>query len=276
MIVAFQGTRGAYSEGAARGFFGDSISTLPSPSFAEAAESVESGRAARAVLPVENSIEGSVGETHDLLAVSDLAAVGEVYHHIEHCLIGSGRPDQVREVYSHPQALGQCRKFIESKKLRTVPTYDTAGSVDIVRELGRADAACIASRQAARMHGLPVIAEGVADRQDNHTRFLVVAPRGAPRPPGADKTSVIFSLRHERGALFRILACFDGAGINLTRIESRPTRSAAWEYNFYVDFEGSEGQEAADAALGCVRGQAVFFKSLGSYRSARSRAACGR
>ena len=275
MIVAFQGTRGAYSEGAAREFFGGSAQMLPAPSFAEAAEAVESGRAGRAVLPVENSIEGSVGEAHDLLAVSALSAVGEIYHHIEHCLIGSGKLGGVGTVYSHPQALGQCRKFIESRGLKTIPTYDTAGSVEIVRSLGRDDSACIASRQAARMHGLPVISEGIADRADNRTRFLVLA-RGAPRPPGADKTSVIFSLRHERGALFRAVSCFNGAGINLTRIESRPTRSAAWEYNFYVDFEGSEGQAAVDEALEGVRKEAVFFKSLGSYESAKSRAACGR
>jgi len=275
MIVAFQGTRGAYSEGAAREFFGDGASTLPSASFADAAGAVESGRAERAVLPVENSIEGSVGEVHDLLAVSRLSAVGEIYHHIEHCLIGNGRLDGVRTVYSHPQALGQCRKFIESRGLKTIPTYDTAGSVQIVRDLGGAEAACIASRQAARTHGLPVISEGIADRQDNRTRFLVLAD-GAARPPDADKTSVIFSLRHERGALFRAVSCFNGSGINLTRIESRPTRSAAWEYNFYVDFEGSEGQGNVDEALEGVRKEAVFFKSLGSYRSAKTRGACGR
>lgn len=267
MIVAFQGTRGAYSEGAAFGFFGPSAETLPLPSFAEAMEAVESGRAARAVLPVENSIEGSVGQTHDLLAGSRLTAVGETYHRIEHCLIGSGGLGDVRTVYSHPQALGQCRRFLESRGMRTVPTYDTAGSVGIVRGLGRADAACIAGRQAAKMHGLPVIQEGVADRADNHTRFLVVAD-GAQRPPGADKTSVVFSVRHERGALFRVMACFEEAGINLTRIESRPTRSAAWEYNFYVDFEGSEGQPAVDAALGRARAEAVSLRSLGSYAAA--------
>lgn len=268
MIAAFQGTRGAYSEGAAAQFFGSSARTLPMPSFAEAIEAVESGRAERAVLPVENSIEGSVGEVHDLLASAKLKVVGEAYHRIEHCLIGGGSLDEVRAVYSHPQALGQCRGFIESRKLKTVPTYDTAGSVEIVRGLGRPDAACIAGRQAAAIHGLPVVAEGIADRADNHTRFLVVAD-GAPRPRGADKTSVIFSVKHERGALLRVMERFDEAGINLTRIESRPTRSAAWEYNFYVDFEGSEGRPAVDGALERVRSESAFFKSLGSYAAAK-------
>lgn len=266
MIVAFQGTRGAYSEGASAGFF-ESAQTLPCSSFSEAIAVVESGRAERAVLPVENSIEGSVGEIHDLLAGTRLTVVGESYHRIEHCLIGSGNLDNIKTVYSHPQALGQCRGFIESRNLKTVPTYDTAGSVDIVRQLGRADAACIAGRQAAAIHGLPVISEGIADRADNHTRFLVMAD-GAPRPDGADKTSVMFSLRHEHGALFRVMSHFEKASINLTRIESRPTRSAAWEYNFYVDFEGSEGQPTVDAALEGVRAESIFFKSLGSYVAA--------
>ncbi len=266
--VSFQGERGAYSEAAAISFFGEDVRTVPCTTFAEALESVVSGKTDYAVLPVENSIEGSVGESNDLLYSTALSVVGEEYHRIEHCLIGSGRLGQIDTVYSHPQALGQCRRFIQSHGIKTVPTYDTAGSVGIVKEINRQNVACIASKQASDIHQLPIIESNIADNTGNYTRFLVLS-RKKSDDPGNNKTSVIFSVKHERGALYKIMQEFHESGINLTKIESRPTKSTAWEYNFYVDFEGNEGDPEVSQTMDRIRSEALFFKSLGSYRAAR-------
>lgn len=289
--AAFQGEAGAYSDGAAVSFFGGprAVETVPHKTLAAAMASAESGAADCAVIPVENSIEGSVGESNDLLRGTPLRAFGEAYHRIEHCLIGHGSVGDVRTVYSHPQALGQCRRFVEERGWRAVPAYDTAGSAMMVAGMGpsRTDAACIASRRAAVVHGVPVIRAGIMDNDDNHTRFLVLGrpqgPRGAAggalaaaleeagerggaAAPAASKTSIVFSVRDEPGALGRIVGALGRRGINMTRIESRPTRSAAWEYNFFVDFEG--GEEAAAGALDEVRAGALFLKVVGSYPAA--------
>ena len=280
--VAFQGEPGAYSADAAESFFsGRGVEAVPHQTFAEALQSAESGRADCAMLPVENSIEGSVGEASDLLYGTPLRALGESYHRIEHCLIGHGRIGDVRTVYSHPQALGQCRRFIRENGWRAVPAYDTAGSAMMVAAMGasRVDAACIASRHAAGVHGVPVIRDGIMDRPDNYTRFLVMGTAGpGGRAGGAAlaealaaagrgrplKTSVIFSARHEPGALAGIIGAFGRRGISMTRIESRPTRSAAWEYNFYVDFEGG----GAGGVIDEIRGAALSVKVVGTYPAA--------
>ena len=133
--VSFQGERGAYSEAAAKSFFNEDVKTIPLPTFAEILESTSKDITEYTILPVENSLEGSVGESYDLLYSTDLNATGEIYHRIEHCLIGNGKIEEVDTVYSHPQALGQCRKFIQKNNMKTIPTYDTAGSVKIIQEL---------------------------------------------------------------------------------------------------------------------------------------------
>ena len=276
--VSFQGERGAYSEAAAVSFFGGGIRTVPCPTFAEALGCVLDKKADCAVLPVENSIEGNVGESSDLLYSTALSVTGETYHRIEHCLIGDGELGEVEVVYSHPQALGQCREFIRSHGMRTVPTYDTAGSVEMVKGLGRRNAACIASRQASEIHRMPVIMKDIADNTDNYTRFFVLAKEGTGGGGGghdngggdSSKTSIIFSVKHERDALYGVMEEFHRSGINLTKIESRPTRAAAWEYNFYVDFEGSAEDPAVARTMERIKGRTLFFKSLGSYRAAKA------
>ena len=263
--VSFQGEHGAYSEGAALALF-PGAQTVPCGSFAAAVHAAESADSDCALIPVENSLAGSVGESYDILRTTALRIAGETYHRIRHCLIGRGGLDGTRTVYSHPQALGQCRRFIESRGLRRVPTYDTAGSAAMVREMGD-DAACIASAEAARLAGLPVIMEGIADEPENHTRFVVLS-REAPPPEGADKTSFIASMRHERGSLHALLGVFAAHAINLTRIESRPKREGAWEYDFFIDAEcgaALAAEAAADAA-----GIPARVRSLGSYVAARS------
>jgi len=266
--VSFQGERGAYSEAAANSFFTEEIATIPHSSFAETLAATSKGESDYSVLPVENSIEGSVGESYDLLYATSLNVTGEIYHKIEHCLIGNGKIEEVDTVYSHPQALGQCRKFIEEKNLKTIPTYDTAGSVKIVKELNKNNCACIASKTASNLYQMPIIAEKIANNLNNYTRFLVLS-KDKSSESGKDKTSIIFSIKHEPGSLFRIIENFNQNNVNLTKIESRPTKESAWEYNFYVDFEGHEDNSKISSMLDNIKQETIFMKILGSYPSAK-------
>ena len=175
--VSFQGERGAYSEAAALSFFTEKIETVPLPTFGEVINSTEKNQTDYAIVPVENSIEGSVGESYDLLYSTSLNAIGEVYHRIKHCLIGFSSLEEIESVYSHPQALGQCRKFIQKNKMKTVPTYDTAGSVKLIKEMNQPNTACIASKSASGIFQVPIIKEGIEDNPNNYTRFLVLSKK---------------------------------------------------------------------------------------------------
>ncbi|QDI89119.1 prephenate dehydratase [Candidatus Nitrosopumilus sp. SW] len=266
--VSFQGERGAYSEAAARSFFTENIETVPFATFAEVLENTSKDKTEYSVLPVENSLEGSVGESYDLLYSTSLNATGEIYHRIEHCLIGIGEINEVDTVYSHPQALGQCRKFIEEHKMKTIPAYDTAGSVKIIKELNKKNCACIASKTASLIYEVPIIAENIANNLNNYTRFLILSKKES-EISGNDKTSIIFSIKHEPGSLYRIIENFHKNNVNLTKIESRPTRTNTWEYNFYVDFEGHQKDSKILEMLEKIKQDTLFLKVLGSYPSAK-------
>ncbi len=262
--VAFQGERGAYSEAAAVSYFKEPIETIPYPTFYEVLGSTEFGKSDCAVLPVENSLEGSVGESYDLLLTTKLKVVGEIYHRIRHCLIGLSNLGKIDTVYSHPQALGQCRKFIQENHLKTIPTYDTAGSVKILLEINLENVACIASKRAAEIYSVPIIKEGIEDNTNNFTRFLVLANQNRERTTN-NKTSIIFSIKHHPGALFNILEKFNINKINLTKIESRPTKTTPWEYNFYADFEGHQSDNNIRETIDMIKPNTIFLKILGSY-----------
>lgn len=266
--VSFQGERGAYSEAAARSFFEEDIETVSFATFAEVLENTSKEKTEYSVLPVENSLEGSVGESYDLLYSTSLNATGEIYHRIEHCLIGIGEINEVDTVYSHPQALGQCRKFTEEHKMKTIPAYDTAGSVKIIKELNKENCACIASKTASTIYDVPVIAENIANNLNNYTRFMILSKKESAIT-GNDKTSIIFSIKHEPGSLYRIIENFHKNNVNLTKIESRPTRSNTWEYNFYVDFEGHQKDSKISEMLEKIKQDTLFLKVLGSYPSAK-------
>ncbi|MGY5141301.1 MAG: prephenate dehydratase [Candidatus Nitrosopumilus sp. Bin_571-38] len=266
--VSFQGERGAYSEAAARSFFNEQIETIPQTTFVEVLESASSDKTQYAVLPVENSLEGSVGESYDLLYSTSLNATGEIYHKIEHCLIGTGNIDEIDTVYSHPQALGQCRKFIEEHHMKTIPAYDTAGSVKMVKEINKKNCACIASKDAAEIYEMPIILDNIANNLNNYTRFLILSKENNSET-GNDKTSIIFSIKHEPGSLYRIIENFNKNNVNLTKIESRPTKSNTWEYNFYVDFEGHQNNSKILEMLKKIKQETLFMKILGSYPSAK-------
>ena len=266
--ISFQGERGAYSEAAAKLFFNVEIETIAHGTFSEVLENTSSDKTEYAILPVENSLEGSVGESYDLLYSTTLNATGEIYHKIEHCLIGIGNLENVDTVYSHPQALGQCRKFIEKQKMKTIPAYDTAGSVKIVKELNKQNCASIASKTASSLYNMPIIAENIANNLNNYTRFLILSKKESPET-GNDKTSIILSIKHEPGSLYRIIENFHKNNVNLTKIESRPTKANTWEYNFYVDFEGHKNNSKIIEMLKKIKQESIFMKILGSYPSVK-------
>jgi prephenate dehydratase len=251
--VAFQGERGAYGEMATLQYF-PKATLVPKKSFQEVFDSAGDRKVDYAVVPVENSIEGSVNEIYDLLLQTKMSVIGEVYQRVRHCLIANKGSGKIRFVHSHPQALAQCRGYLQRKKLEPVPAYDTAGAVKMIREKRMLDAAAIASKRAAELYDMEIIDEGIEDRKNNYTRFLILSAKRQRRPRGSGyKTSMIFSVKHVPGALFGIIGEFAIRRINLTKIESRPTKETPWEYNFYVDFEGHVQDRAVKEALSSIR-----------------------
>jgi chorismate mutase/prephenate dehydratase len=270
--VAFQGEIGAYSEEAACNFFGPSVQLQPYESFDDVFKAVENREVAFGIVPVENSLEGSISRVYDLFLDSPLRVCGEIELRVVHCLIASPRArlDSIKRVYSHPQALGQCRAFLKHLDCELIPSYDTAGSVRMIREKAMADAAAIASARAAEIYGMKILADGIEDNQNNFTRFFVLSRQDSP-PSGDDKTSIVFSVKEEPGALYKALRKFAIRNINLTKLESRPTRQKPWEYNFYLDCEGHREGEMLQEALNSLERNSLFVKVLGSYPKAKSR-----
>ena len=265
--VSYQGVQGAYSQSAAKKFFGEEIDTIGTNSFEETLNSAQNDKTSSdadySILPVENSIEGTVGQSIDEIVKTSLHAIGEVYLKVEHCLIGRGKLEDVTKVYSHPQALGQCSHFIENHDFKTVPTYDTAGSVQIIKDLEN-NCGAIASSLASDLYDIPIIKEGIANNSNNFTRFLIFS-REKTTESKNDKTSIIFSVKHEPGALYQILKEFNDNDINLTKIESRPNKNTNWEYNFFVDFLGHHSDKKINKVLDVISENTIFLKILGSY-----------
>jgi chorismate mutase / prephenate dehydratase len=269
--VAFQGERGAYSESAVYTFFGNKAEVKPCRDLTEVFEIVDKQEVPMGVVPIENSLEGSVNQTYDLFLSHDLKVTGEIIIRISHCLIAnpSTSIEAVKTVYSHPQALAQCRSFLEHLEIDLIPTYDTAGSVKMLKEKGLKDAAAVASETAAEIYGMKILAREIEDTPTNYTRFFVISKNDAPKT-GKDKTSIIFAATHMPGALYHALGEFAKRDINLAKIESRPTKQKPWEYNFYLDFEGHRTEEHSTAALKELEKYATFIKILGSYPKAES------
>ncbi len=269
--VAFQGEVGAYSEEAAFQFFGTSIEIKPRETLEEVFASVEQG-VPFGIIPVENSLEGSISRAYDLMLESSLRVCGEIELRVIHCLIaGPGASlDTVKKVYSHPQALGQCQSFLKHLNVALVPSYDTAGSVKMLKEHSSADSAAIASARAAEIYGMKIIAREIEDNPNNFTRFFILAKKDSP-PSGNDKTSIVFSTKDRPGALYEVLGEFSRRNLNLSKLESRPTRQKPWQYNFYLDFEGHREDAPAREALANVEKLSIFLKVLGSYPKAKRR-----
>jgi prephenate dehydratase len=265
--VAFQGEAGAYSEAAASEHFSFPIETIPQSSFEAVFQSVVEGDCEAGLIPIENSLAGSIHHNYDLLLRHDLHVIGEHFLPIHHCLIshpGVGL-GEIRKIISHPQALAQCYAYLRSLPgVISEPVYDTAGSVKILRQGEDRTLAAIASRRAAELYGMHILAENIEDHETNITRFLIIAP--APAAPGKDaKTSIVFSLDNQPGALFKALSVFALRNIDLTKIESRPLVGKPWEYLFYIDFAGSTEDIVTTRALSHLGEYAVMLRVLGSY-----------
>ncbi len=271
MQVAFQGEIGAYSESAVYSYFNSSVQVKPCKTLSDVFKIVENGEVDYGVVPIENSIEGSVNQTYDLFLKHDLKVCGEIILKIVHCLITTPKTElkSIEVIYSHPQALAQCRSFIEDLGCEMMSTYDTAGSVKILKEKGLMNAGAIASERAADIYGMKVIIRGIANNPNNYTRFFVLSKNDSP-PSGEDKTSIIFSTKHTPGALYHALGEFAARDINLTKIESRPTKQRPWEYNFYLDLEGHRSEGRCQEAFRSLEKKSVFVKVLGSYPRASS------
>ncbi len=259
--IAFQGAHGSYSEEAAISL--GEVETVPCRTLSDVFEIVESG-GGEGIVPVENSIEGSIVRTYDLLKDSTVQISREVILKISHCLITNPGTDlkSIRRVYSHPQALGQCEQYLRELNYEALPTYDTAGSLELVkREKG---SAAIASERAAKMYDMEILEKGIQMSPENYTRFFVISAHDAD-PTGADKTSIVFSTKHLPGSLYHCLEIFAKAELNLMKIESRPILGQPWSYNFYLDFEGHKADAGSKKALKELKKRTIFLKVLGSY-----------
>jgi prephenate dehydratase len=265
MWVAFQGEPGAYSEQALFEYF-EGAEARPYISFDAVFAAVESDECVAGLIPIENSLAGSVHENYDLLFQYELQIVGEHILRVRHCLIGmpGSVMSDIKKAISHPQALGQCASYLRSRGIQPEPVYDTAGSVKMLKASGVSDTAAIASRRAAEMYGMHILEEGIEDNPENFTRFLAIA-KAAVQPEGDSKTSIVFTLKNQPGALFKALSVFARQDINLTKIESRPLQGKPWEYRFYIDFSAAAHMEPAQRALDHLAEYALTLRVLGSY-----------
>ena len=268
LSVAFQGERGAYSEAAAVTFFSNSVQPIPHPDFDSVFEAVATGQADRGVLPVENSLAGSIHRNYDLLLRHELSIVGEIQIPIAHQLIAlpGVKLADVKKVYSHPQALAQCEHSITKvlPHAERITTYDTAGSVKMIKEQNITDGAGLASDRAASIYNMNILHPDMQDDAENYTRFVVVSPEPVV-PQGECKTSIVFAMENIPGSLFKCLAVFALRDIDLTKIESRPLQGKRWQYFFYIDFIGSQHEERCKNALNHLQEITSYFRVLGSY-----------
>jgi prephenate dehydratase/chorismate mutase len=267
-LVGFQGEHGAFSEVAARTYDPDLV-YIPCIEFADVFEGVEEGYLDIGVVPVENSLGGAITQVNELLIERPLHIISEVKIPVHHCLLTVPETDyrEIRVVYSHPQALTQCRNFLNRNHLEALPYYDTAGAARMLSIERPKATAAIASDLCAEIYDLEIIKENIEDHEENKTRFLVISRQELDEP--GRKCSIIFSAAHRAGSLFAVLAIFADAGINLTRIESMPNREDPGNYYFFLDFEGHINDEKIKNALAEVVKNTIMYKFLGCYKEVK-------
>ncbi len=271
--IVFQGVEGAYSEKAMHAFFGQQVKGEAVETWRDAMEAIQNGEADYGVLPIENSSAGIVGENYDLLIEYDVSIVGEQVIKIEHALLGlpEATIGDIKTVYSHPQALMQCSRFLEQEhpELESKALKNTAVSAQKVKADKDVSQAAIADVSNADIYGLKVLQERIQNNAENETRFIIVS-RGHEYLKTADKVSLSFELPDESGSLYHILSHFIFNGINMTKIQSRPKRGGNWEYQFFIDFEGNLANEDVLSALRGLKEETVSFKILGNYKECES------
>jgi len=267
LTIAYLGPPGTFTQAASLKQFGHSVNTLALDSLDDVFREVAAGAANYGVVPVENSTEGVISHTLDLFQQSQLSICGEVELRIHHHLLAKNDQLEIKRVLAHQQALAQCRGWLEANlpEAEHVAVGSNAEAARLVQDSD--DAAAIASDMAAEIYGLTIRAHNIEDRPDNTTRFLVIGPQAA-LPSGADKTSLLISINNKPGALFSLLQPIAENGISMTRIESRPSRQAMWEYVFYIDVDGHRDDPPVAATLSALEQEAFAVKVLGSYPKA--------
>ncbi len=275
MNIAYAGEPGAFAEDAVLAVFGD-VERAPLGSFREVFSAVSSGAAAAGVVPIENVINGTVRENYDLLLEHDLEIVGEVVVPVRLCLAAMpGQAiDEIERVYSHIQALGQAEAFLRARSWQLLTTYNTAGAGKSIAERGERGAAAVLSPRAAGLFGLEILADEIGDLPGNRTRFVVMARPGEPvspvaaKPTGDRRTTLVLAVRNEPGTLLAVLRVFAERGLNMSKLESRPSRERAWEYVFWVDLDADTAEPATQAALEALGAVTTMVRVLGCYPKA--------
>jgi len=268
LSVAFLGPRGTFSEEAALKHFGSQVRALPSASIDHVFREVEAGKAGFGVVPVENSTDGAVGRTLDLLLATPVHVCGEVLLPVHQCLMSKATSIQpIQKIYAHAQSLAQCHEWLTQNlpDAERIPVVSNAEGARLASE--QAGAGSIGSQAAAALYQLTVLAANIEDQPNNTTRFAVISKQEAT-PSGQDKTSLVMSVRNRPGAMHDLLAPLSEHGVDMTRFESRPSRTGMWEYVFFVDVQGHQQETHVARALETLRGQASFLKILGSYPAA--------
>jgi prephenate dehydratase len=274
ITVAFQGERGSFSDEAVCAYFSAETGQwrgtpepVPYRSFADVFRAVAAGEVDYGLVPVENSQAGSINDVYDLLRQHDLFVIGEFSHPVNHyllCLPGQSLED-IKRVISHPQALAQSDVYLRDLGAEIVATYDTAGSAKMIREENLRGVAAVAAAAAAALYDLEILASNIQTIKDNYTRFIALGREPAPRREGAAKTMLVMATAHQPGSLYRCLGVLANNGINLLKLESRPSRHRPWEYVFYLDFEGHREDPAVRTALADLAAHTTFCKVLGSF-----------
>jgi len=273
LIIAFQGEKGAYSEIASESYFGKSIKTLPCYSFEEVFLKVRNGFADNGVIPIENTLHGSVFENYDLLLKYRVSVIAELNLQINHCLISPQRYtlSELKKIYSHPQAIGQCSVFLKSlKKVEVVPSYDTAGSALLSLKNQHEATAAITSTRAAKIYKMKILKRNIQNNKINYTRFLVISRKKSKEEPRHPKSTISFDLKSIPGALHKALGVFANAEIDLSMIESRPIPHKPFQYTFYIDISGSLNDKKINAAIKKLSELTVRIKKIGTYERGKT------
>lgn len=274
--VGFQGVKGAYSEMAALEFYEGEVCTIPQESFEEVFEGVVSGELDRGIIPIENSLAGSIRMNYDLLQKHSVWIEAEHKFRVSHNLLAvpGTSLESIEKVFSHSQALSQCAGYVRRlPRAQPMPYFDTAGSAEYISKKNDKTIAAIAGHHAAEEYGLKVLEEGIEDNSENYTRFLVIQKIGGSGQPEVSsgiryKTSIVFALKNIPGCLYKCLSVFAIRDIDLFKIESRPIPGSPWQYVFYLDFDGEASTGAGAKALGHLDEITAFCKVLGSYPAA--------